>query len=63
MDSLLIDKQAGNPNFIGQGIPLDETAFVLSMHLNDRVYNLRGMFFVECCLICLLKWHALQNFH
>lgn len=62
MDSLSIDKQAGNPNFIGQGIPLDETAFVVSMHLNDRVYNLMGKV-VECWLMCLLKWQTLQNFH
>lgn len=63
MDSLLVDKQAGNPDFIGQGIPLDETAFVISMHLNDRVYNLMEMVFVECWLMCLLKVQALQNFH
>lgn len=63
MDSLLVDKQAGNPDFIGQGIPLDETAFVVSMLLNDRVYNLMGMVFVECWLMHLLKEQALQNFH
>lgn len=62
MDSLSIDKKAGNSDFICQGIPLDEIAFVVSMHLNDRVYNLMGMVFVECCLMCLLKRQALQSF-
>lgn len=63
MDSLSIDKQAGNPDFIGQGIPLDEIAFVVSMHLNDIVYNLMGRVFVECWLMCLMKWQTLKNFH
>lgn len=44
MDSLLIDKQAGNPDFIGQEIPLDEIAFIVSMHLNDSVYNSMDVF-------------------